>query len=259
MPRTLQRCTNKYVRGARARREAGLTGFPIVRRNREADFTGTIGPAAARGISGRHVGCFSESAASPHATTYTEREDLFMTTRTRMTGTIAALALALITASGCSLGRLLDALDGPYYHISAGNGVYITLQRHATECMVWAFNNCKSSGKSDSICGRDVLRTSRGIIEKSLGGTALDIWLGNYSIAGYHPRLKNGWEDDEADDFATAVYDLASRTDECLRLHWKPTGENWTTIDDEGFAECDWGSYVAVPGTPLHCTATGIR
>jgi len=170
------------------------------------------------------------------------------------------LAFVLATTAGCSIGDLIDSLDSKYYHISGGNGVYLTIKRHATGCMIWSWFNCVASGKSEAICGRDTLRVARDMIDKTIpAGRPRDLWYGNYSIFGYHPRFRNGFEDDEASDFVTAIHDLAARTDECLRVHWKPTGENWTTLDDEGFAECSWGERVKVPGTTLSCGWDGLK
>jgi hypothetical protein len=82
---------------------------------------------------------------------------------------------------------------------------------------------------------------ARDVIEPKLYGAAREVWNGDYSVFGWHPDIGKGFRDEEGSDFATAVKDLRSRTDECLRVHWKPTGTNWTTVDDEGIAECDFG------------------
>lgn len=182
---------------------------------------------------------------------------------TNRTTIVAATTLMLLLggATGCSLpsqlNAITDQLESPLYHISAGNGVYITIKRHATGCMKALFNFCKAGGKSDATCGAETLRTARGEIEKGVDGRARQIWFGEYSVFGYHPRIRNGFEDDEGEDFASAVRDLASRTDECLRLHWKPTGENWTTMDDEGYAECSHGKPITY--YQVTCDEAGIH
>lgn len=58
---------------------------------------------------------------------------------------------------------------------------------------------------------------------------------------GYHPNLGKGFRDGEGGDFADAVRNLERRDQECLRVHWKKTGTNWTTTNDEGVAECSRG------------------
>jgi hypothetical protein len=173
---------------------------------------------------------------------------------------LAALGSVLALSAGCSIGDLVDSLDSKYYHISGGNGVYLTIKRHASGCMIYSWFNCVAGGKSQETCARDTLRVAKDIVTRSVpAGRPRDLWNGDYSIFGYHPRFKNAFEDAEAGDFLQAIRDLGSRTDECLRVHWKPTGENWTTLDDEGFAECSWGERVKIPGTSLSCSSDGLR
>lgn len=156
--------------------------------------------------------------------------------------TIATTLLTLVAVNCGTIENIYTAKSGDYHELSpATGGIYITFKRHATDAMVAFFHVCKNDGKSDATCGRDVLRAARGLLEGKLHGTALELWNGDYSIFGYHPNIGKGFRDDEAPDFATAVYDLAKRSDECLRIHWKPSGTNWTTVDDEGVAECSWG------------------
>lgn len=127
--------------------------------------------------------------------------------------------------------------------------------------MIWNWFNCVAHGKSELTCGRETLRAARNIVDRTVSGRAKDLWNGDYSIFGYHPRFKNAFEDDEASDFVQAIHDLDQRGDERLRVHWKPSGENWTTLDNEGFAECSWGERIKLPGTnpPLSCSWDGIR
>lgn len=76
---------------------------------------------------------------------------------------------------------------------------------------------------------------------RSLPPEVPPMWNGQYSIFGYHPNIGKSFRDDEGPDFASAVHDMKERGHECLRVHWKPTGTNWTTVNDEGVAECSWG------------------
>jgi len=146
-------------------------------------------------------------------------------------------------AIGCGTYRdISEAINGDYHQISpATGGVYLTIKRHATDDMILLFNLCKNEGRADSTCGTRVLRTVRDIMADKLHGRALELWNGEYSVFGWHPHIGKGFRDDEGGDFATAVRDLKTRTDECLRVHWKATGTNWTTVDDEGVSECSWG------------------
>lgn len=152
-------------------------------------------------------------------------------------------AMLSIAAAGCGKpGPIFAAKSGDYHEISPADwGVYLTIKIHATNGMAAFFHACKSDGKSDKICGRDTLRVARGVLEKQLHGAAWELWNGDYSIFGYHPHLGKSFDDDQASDLATAVYDLAKRDHECLRVHWKPSGINWTTANDEGIAECSPG------------------
>lgn len=160
-------------------------------------------------------------------------------TRTRA---IAACALLSVAAACGTVKDIYAAKSGDYHELSpATGGIYITFKRHATDAMTAFFNICKDDGKSDATCGRDVLRVARGQLETKLHGAALEVWNGQYSIFGYHPNIGKSFRDDEGPDFASAVHDMKERGHECLRVHWKPTGTNWTTVNDEGVAECSWG------------------
>jgi hypothetical protein len=160
-----------------------------------------------------------------------------------------AIILLLLTAvvpasSGCgTLREIHDAVYGDYHRLSPATlGVYITFKRHATDGMVAFFTACKNDGHSDSVCGTETLRASRDQIEPMLRGRARELWNGQYSVFGYHPHIGKGFRDEEGPDFATAVRDMRARGHECLRIHWKATGTNWTTVNDEGIAECSWGA-----------------
>lgn len=166
-----------------------------------------------------------------------------MRTMERLMAVAALGALLGSGAVGCGAYRdIQEAIEGDYHHISpATGGVYLTIKRHASNDMIAFFNFCKNDGAADATCGTRVLRTARDIMADKLHGRALELWNGDYSVFGYHPDLGKGFRDDEGGDFATAVRDLKTRGDECLRVHWKPSGTNWTTVDDEGVAECEWG------------------
>lgn len=156
---------------------------------------------------------------------------------------VALCALLSVAAANCGTVKdIYAAKSGDYHELSpATGGIYITFKRHATDAMTAFFHTCKNDGKSDATCGRDVLRVARGQLESKLHGAALELWNGKYSIFGYHPNIGKGFRDEEGADFAGAVYDMEDRDHECLRLHWKATGTNWTTVNDEGVAECSWG------------------
>jgi len=160
----------------------------------------------------------------------------------RLTGAVLVAALAMGSMGCGTYNQIHDAVYGDYHRLSpATGGVYLTIKRHASNDMMGFFDLCKNDGFSDATCGTRVLRAANAIMEDKLRGRALEVWNGDYSVFGYHPHIGKGFRDEEGADFATAVRDLRSRTDECLRVHWKPTGTNWTTVDDEGIAECDWG------------------
>lgn len=156
---------------------------------------------------------------------------------------LGVFATVLFSTAGCgSIDSVYHAKSGDYHELSpAKGGVYITFKRHATDGMVAFFTVCRNDGKSEATCGRDTLRVARGQITGKLHGTALDVWNGDYSIFGFHPDLGKGFRDEEGPDFAIAVKDLKSRNHQCLRIHWKPSGTNWTTVQDAGVSECAWG------------------
>lgn len=154
---------------------------------------------------------------------------------------VAMCALLSLAACG-TVEQIFAAKSGDYHEVSpAKGGVHITIKRHATNAMTAFFWLCKDEGKSDSICGRDVLRVARGQLEKQLHGTALELWNGKYSIFGWHPHIGKGFRDEEGGDIATEIRELKTNGHECLRLTWKPSGTNWTTENDEGVSECGWG------------------
>ena len=156
--------------------------------------------------------------------------------------TVGSALLCMAAASCGTVENIYAAKSGDYHELSPADfGVYITFKRHATDAMTVFFHLCKDDGKSDATCGRDVLRVARGQLGGKLHGAALELWNGQYSIFGYHPNIGKGFRDDEGSDFATAVYDMKKRGHECLRIHWKASGTNWTTVNDEGVAECSWG------------------
>jgi hypothetical protein len=156
---------------------------------------------------------------------------------------LVALLVTLVTSGGCgNIRDINDAMDGDYHSLSpAPGGAYLTIKGHATNGMTAFFNNCKNRGDSDSSCGAATLRRARDAITPKIHGSALGLWNGEYTVYGYHPNIGNGFRDEEGSEFATAVRDLAGRGHECLRVHWKATGTNWTTVDDEGVAECEAG------------------
>lgn len=161
------------------------------------------------------------------------------------------LGIVVIVVSGCgAVDGIHEAIYGKYHRVSpATGGIYITIKRHATDRMVLGFNLCKSHGRSDDDCGREVLKAARNTIVPALSGPAKLLWNGDLPIPIlptnpiilWHPNVGNAFADDEAGDFAQAVKNLRSREHQCLRIHWKPTGENWTTVQDEGVAECSLG------------------
>lgn len=164
----------------------------------------------------------------------------------RLWKTIGMGALAATVSAGSmgcgTIDAVHDAVYGDYHRLSpATGGVYITIKRHAGNGMMTFFDLCKGDGFSDATCGTRTLRAARGVIDGELHGAALQVWNGQYSVFGWHPHIGKGFRDEEGSDFATAVRDLRSRGHECLRVHWKPTGTNWTTCNDEGVTECEWG------------------
>jgi len=150
-----------------------------------------------------------------------------------------------IGASGCdTVDQIHDAVYGDYHRLSpaGGGGVNLTIKRHATDAMAAGFHACKNGGnEDDATCGTAILRVARDQLNGQLRGRAREVWNGDYSVFGYHPNLGKGFRDAEGGDFAEAVGNLESRDNECLRVHWKPSGTNWTTTNDEGVAECSWG------------------
>lgn len=167
------------------------------------------------------------------------------TTAARL-GLPLALLIVLLGGGGCAnLEPVHEAIYGQYHRLSpATGGIYITIKRHASDAMMAGFDGCKAEGHGDSYCGTTVLRIARDILEDKLSGAALQLWNGDYSVYGYHPDIGKGFRDEEGGDFATAVRDLRARGHACLRIHWKPTGTNWTTCADDGVAECSWGTPV---------------
>ncbi len=163
--------------------------------------------------------------------------------------------IVIVAAGGCgNVEGIHEAIYGKYHRVSPADfGVYITIKRYATDCMIQEYDICKSKGYSDGDCGKLVLTSSRTQIEKNLSGRAKELWNGDYSVFGWHPNVGNAFADDEASDLAQAVKDLRSRGHQCLRVHWKPSGENWTTVQDAGVEECSWGERLKINGTPITC------
>lgn len=168
------------------------------------------------------------------------------------TALLALASFALL--AGCGLNEVREAIDGRYHKLSAGNGVYLTIKRIATSCMIYSYDICRSTGKSLQVCGQETLKVSREAIERSLKSPAKELWNGQGLVYGLHPNIGRGFRDEEAVDFATAIKDLRSRNHECLRMHWKPTGTNWTTMD-ESAAECSHGDPVFYQGEIINCPA----
>jgi hypothetical protein len=156
---------------------------------------------------------------------------------------LAVVATIAIAATACgNIENVREAISGDYHQLSPATlGVYLTIKRHATDGMVAHFLTCRNKGGSDSACGTKTLRRARATIVPKLLGDALRAWNGEYPAFGYSPHIGSCFRDEEGMDFATAVRDLAERNHQCLRVHWKSSGTNWTTVQDAGVAECGWG------------------
>lgn len=170
------------------------------------------------------------------------------------TALLALASFALHAGCGDRINEVRDAINGPYHKLSVGGGVYVTIKKRATNCMVLGYDLCRNDGGAPSACGQAVLKQARDKIEPSLSSDAKELWNGELEIGGYHPNLGKGFRDEEGGDLATAIRDLRSRNHECLRVHWLPTGTNWTTMDD-GAAECSLGDPVFLNNQPLNCPA----
>ncbi|HEX8437653.1 hypothetical protein [Archangium sp.] len=171
------------------------------------------------------------------------------------TAVLALASFALLAGCG-KLQKVREAIDGPYHRLAAGTGgVYLTIKGNATNCMTSFYDGCRKNGESSTACARVLLDLSRGKIEESLEGRAKELWNGQYSVYGFHPNIGKGFRSEEAGDLATAVQDLRSRNHECLRVHWKPTGTNWTTQDGSA-TECSPGALVLDDkDKPISCPA----
>jgi hypothetical protein len=165
---------------------------------------------------------------------------------------IGLLGCALLT--GCNLDDVREVIEGPYHQISPANGgVHITFKRHASNCMGLMYQACRNE-HSEATCGTRTLSDIKGVISAGLKGAARDAWNSKISVHGFSFDLKTSFAADEGGDFVQAIKDAKAGNRECLRITWKPTGENWTSVNDEGISECDYGSLVKnVDGSVITC------